>query len=90
MVFGKDVEVQSSGKDRYGRTIGQITADGKDVNHEMVATGMAWHYEKYDRSADLRDAEKAARAARRGLWADKAPVPPWDWRAAGKKKAGSP
>jgi hypothetical protein len=23
----------------------------------------------------------AARAARRGLWRDPAPVPPWDWRA---------
>jgi len=25
-----------------------------------------------------------ARAARRGLWADKAPVAPWEWRASEK------
>jgi len=40
MVFGKDVEVHSSGKDRYGQTIGHIRADGKDVNEEMVAAGI--------------------------------------------------
>jgi len=61
------VGVYSSGKDRYGRMIDHITATGTGVNHEMVAAGMAWHYEKYDHSADLRDAEEAARAADRGL-----------------------
>ena len=29
-----------------------------------------------------------ARAAHRGLWADKAPVPPWEWRASEKGRKG--
>jgi hypothetical protein len=28
------------------------------------------------------------RAAHRGLWADKAPVPPWEWRASEKGRKG--
>ena len=32
--------------------------------------------------------EREARAAQRGLWADKAPVPPWEWRASEKGRKG--
>jgi hypothetical protein len=35
-------------------------------------------------------AERDARAARRGLWADKAPVPPWEWRASEKGRKRQP
>jgi endonuclease YncB( thermonuclease family) len=30
----------------------------------------------------MRDLEKEARVAKRGLWADPKPVPPWEWRRA--------
>ena len=53
MVFGKDVEVEELGTDRYKRTIGLVTVGELDVNHEMVAKGMAWHYVKYDDSKVL-------------------------------------
>lgn len=80
MVFGKDVEVEVSGEDKYDRTIGRVTIDGRDVNEEMVAKGMAWQYAKYDQSRALRDAEQSARAAKLGLWADPHAMPPWEWR----------
>ena len=48
---------------------------------------MAWHYEKYDHNKRMREAEQSARAAKKGLWAQGDAVPPWDWRAAGKKNA---
>jgi phosphatidylserine/phosphatidylglycerophosphate/cardiolipin synthase-like enzyme len=35
-------------------------------------------------------AEALARAAKRGLWADKAPVPPWEWRATEKDRKRKP
>jgi len=35
------------------------------------------HYAR--RELILRDLEQEARAPRRGLWADPAPVPPWEW-----------
>ena len=38
----------------------------------------------------LAAAERAARAAKRGLWADAKPVPPWEWRATAKDRKGQP
>jgi len=44
--------------------------------------GAAWHYTKYNKTVVLDAAERNARAARRGLWADAEPVPQWGWRKA--------
>ena len=30
--------------------------------------------------------EQAARTARKGLWVDAHPVPPWEWRKSGKER----
>ena len=86
MVFGKDVEVEELGTDRYKRTIGLVTVGELDVNHEMVAKGMAWHYVKYDDSRALRDAEQSARTAKLGLWADPHATTPWEWRKLDKNE----
>ncbi len=80
-VFGKDVVVIAKTNDRYGRTVGHVMIDGRDVNLEMLEEGMAWHYKKYDHNARLARAEEDARVAKKGLWQDGAPVPPWEWRA---------
>jgi len=41
---------------------------------------MAWHYKHFDQNRRLAEAEREAREARRGLWRDSQPVPPWEWR----------
>ena len=79
-VFGKDVVVVPKTKDKYGRTIGHVMIDGRDVNLEMLEEGMAWHYKHYDHKARLARAEEESRAAKKGLWADGIAVPPWEWR----------
>ncbi len=81
MIAGKQVGVQVIDTDRYGRTVGVIYLDGRNINLAMVQGGHAWWYRKYakyDRA--LQEAEKEARAASRGLWADPDSVPPWEWR----------
>ena len=82
LVFGKKLSIVERGKDRYGRTIGEVfTPDGQRVEVVMVSQGMAWHYVKYaPLDTDLAGAEVAARKARLGLWSDAAPVPPWEFR----------
>jgi len=81
LVAGKEVVVDVEGRDRYGREIGRVRVGEVDANLEQVKAGMAWHYLRYaPKAADLAAAEKAARTARAGLWADSAPTPPWDWR----------
>jgi len=79
-VFGKTVVVIIKTKDRYGRTVGHVLLDKRDMNLEMLEEGMAWHYAHYDHNKRLAEAEKDARANRIGLWRDPNPVAPWDWR----------
>jgi len=85
MVFGKTVEVTDEGKDRYGRWIGRLTANGVDVNRQMVATGNAWHYADYSRDASLAALQSQAQSQRLGLWAQPNPIAPWDFRKGGAK-----
>lgn len=82
LVFDKQVIVEVSGIDRYGRTLGRVFRDGLDVNAEMVQRGCAWVYRRYATDETLFVLEEAARAAKRGLWSLPArdQVPPWEWR----------
>jgi micrococcal nuclease len=81
LVKGKPVTLVEHGRDKYGRTLANVMVDGVDANARQVATGMAWHYERFDKSPGLARAQSTARAARRGLWGDAAPVAPWEWRS---------
>jgi endonuclease YncB( thermonuclease family) len=68
-------------RDRYGRSVADVECQGRDVGQHQVATGMAWVYDRYAKGyAHLYPLQGTARAERRGLWADPAPVPPWEWR----------
>ena len=86
LVYGKEVEVEWTEKDRYGRILGIIylkrDAGKVDVNLEMVKTGNAWHYSYHDKTQLYIDAEKEARSAKRGLWAAPDPINPYQWRRA--------
>ena len=86
LVFGRTVNLHVTGKDRYKRTLAVVMVAGLNVNREMVIQGLAWRYEKYSKDAALLAAQNEARGARRGLWVDPAPVPPWDWRSRAKAK----
>lgn len=81
LCFDKTATLADKGKDRYGRTLAKVTCDGIDANAEQVRQGMAWVYRKYaPKDSWLYAVEGEAKAARRGLWADAEPVPPWGWR----------
>src|SRR5436190_1872706 len=80
LVGGKEVVVMWTKKDRYGRILGDIHIGDGHINLEMVQDGLAWHYKQYSKSKELADAEIAARRAKKGLWADTMPVPPWEYR----------
>lgn len=85
LVFGKDVAVRVYGKDKYGRTVAAvILPDGTNVNKALVKEGWCWWYRKYAAGdIELARAEADARKAKRGLWNEASPVPPWEFR---KKK----
>ena len=79
LVFGKDVTLQTFGLDKYGRSIADVLLqDGTNVNHTLVKDGWCWWYRKYALGDTvLEGLEKEARKAKKGLWADPAPFPPW-------------
>ena len=72
LVLNKYVDIVSYGNDRYGRTLGVVHADGKNLNLEMVKAGMAEVYRgKPARGFDngpYENAEKEARVAGLGMW----------------------
>ena len=87
MALGHVIDVDVFGTDRYGRTLGLIQVGNQHVNLELVKQGFAWWYKQYAPAAkDLRDAEQAARQAKRGLWVDANAVAPWDFRRAQKHR----
>jgi len=65
--------------DTYGRKLGRLEVAGAALNAELVRRGHAWSSSR-DAADPLRSVQEEARAARRGLWADTAPIPPWVWR----------
>ena len=86
LVFGKDVTLHTYGKDEYGRTLADVfLRDGTNVNHELVKEGWCWWYRKYaPGNTGLESLKQEAREAKKGLWADPHPVPPWEWRKQGR------
>ena len=50
LIRGKDVTVSRSGRDRYGRTLGDVRADGADVGAVLVNEGFALPYEPGSRA----------------------------------------
>lgn len=69
-------------KDGFGRWVADVyDRNGRHINAEMVATGMAWHFRKYSQDPELERLEQIARNARRGLWSIPQPTPPWEYRA---------
>jgi endonuclease YncB( thermonuclease family) len=86
LVHSKMVTVEFEKKDKYGRTVGKVLLNGTDVCLEQIKLGMAWHYKKYESEQPKEDreiyarAEQAAKAQTVGLWKDKSPTPPWEFR----------
>ncbi|HDS3501229.1 TPA: thermonuclease family protein [Enterobacter cloacae] len=81
-VGGKTVLVVGDKRDRYGRLLATLMLDGRDINATQVYSGMAWVYRYQGHATEpayLRY-ERDARTARRGLWSEKEPVEPSNWR----------
>lgn len=71
--------------DRYGRTVAEVFAAGRNINLEMVRRGAAFVYRQYLRDCDgtaYGQAEQQARQSRRGVWrADEGVERPWAFRS---------
>ncbi|MFY4731318.1 thermonuclease family protein [Nitrospira sp. BLG_2] len=80
--FGKEVKLNiTQASDRYGRVVADvILPDGTLLCSELVKAGLAWHYTHFSKSKVLEDLQTEAKENKRGLWGDKDPIPPWEYR----------
>jgi len=89
-VQGREVTLESRGRDRYGRVLAVLWIPGEmqaqDLALWAVRQGLAWHYTAYAHEQPLNErwryalAEAQARFHGVGLWAQSDPQPPWAWR----------
>src|SRR5262245_47624955 len=70
----------------------RVFLNGLDIGSQMLRDGVAWfdhstNYGLKDSDRDLyAQCEQAARAEKRGLWQDAAPVAPWEYRRIQQEK----
>lgn len=79
LVADKTLTCTERDRDRYKRIVAVCTLpDGRNINSEIVAAGMALAYVPY--AGDLYKPQEAdAKADKRGLWAGTFQAP-WEWR----------
>lgn len=89
LVFAMEVTVEPHGKDKYGRIMADVLlADGTNVNHVLVKEGRCWWSRKSaPDNAELERLELEAREAKKGLWEDPEPIPPWEFRKAQRRRS---
>lgn len=81
-ILNRRVKVEGETRDRYGRLLGTVYLGEENINLSLVREGHAWDYRAYSAGPAYTRAERAARAARRGLWAQQNAVAPWNYRKA--------
>jgi endonuclease YncB( thermonuclease family) len=82
-IMGRRVSAEIVDIDQYKRAVAIIRYEGRDINREMVAEGMAWAYRQYLQGAyesEYIGSETRARSHRAGLWRESNPQPPWEFR----------
>ncbi|MEN8200020.1 MAG: thermonuclease family protein [Thermodesulfobacteriota bacterium] len=84
LVNKKRVRLEVKDWDNYGRMVAMVTMeDGKCLNEELLKAGLAWvhiYYCKEPICNNWYGYEKRARKERIGLWREKTPLPPWEWK----------
>ena len=86
LILNKDVTVMIRRIISPDLYIGTVYSGGKDINLAQIKTGMAWHFkhpgyaQKGENQKEYEQAEQKARAERVGLWEDKNPIAPWEFR----------
>jgi len=82
LVYGKQVLAVYNKIDRYGRPVATVYLLKSNINLTMVRRGMAWVYRRYAWNQAYYVQENYARKYKLGLWVQKNPQAPWDYRHA--------
>jgi micrococcal nuclease len=83
LIFNKQVNVEPTAIDKYGRTVAFIKLGEMCLNEELIVAGLAWVYSQYCTDVKCNkwiELEKEARSEKIGLWSDPNSIAPWDYR----------
>lgn len=95
LAHGQPATVKWSKRDRWGRIIGTVWIEPVDcpgcghtldVGRAQLSVGMAWWFRRYaseqpdEERRQYKFEEREAKTRSIGLWQDKDPVAPWEWR----------
>ncbi|WP_254896181.1 thermonuclease family protein [Synechococcus sp. HK05] len=90
---GTAVELRIKASDRYGRSVAELSRNGRNLNQALVASGAAFVYWQYIQGCDRQTysrLEKEARLKRMGIWGVSSGLTrPWDFRSNQKKPGAS-
>ncbi|MCS4533056.1 thermonuclease family protein [Neisseria montereyensis] len=96
LAYGKTVEVWVFDRDRYKREVAQIRLNDRDLNLAQIEQGHAWHYVSIAKRQQSETgyalyaaAEMNARYHKKGLWRQRNPQAPWDFRRREREKQES-
>ena len=79
--LGKEVTVEVIRIGPNGLTLGEVSLpDGENLNRALIKAGLAWKKKNQSTDDGFEKLEEEARTAGVGLWSEKDPVPPWEYR----------
>ena len=84
-VGGKVVNITPLDTDRYGRTVAIVMLGTQNLQEQLILAGYAWVYPQYCKKSFCTawsTLQGISAGNRVGLWAQPAPVRPWEWRKA--------
>jgi micrococcal nuclease len=84
LIEKKELRITWKSKDNFERLLAQVYVGDMHINSEMLKSGMAWHFKRYNKSETLAKLEVEAREAKKGLWKNNSPTAPWDFRKENK------
>jgi hypothetical protein len=81
-ILNKTISVEFHEKDRFNRMVSLIRYQGKNINQELIARGLAYSFNVFGRPhlPWAVEAEKSAREAKLGLWSLSATIRPQLYR----------
>lgn len=84
-IYKKKVTVEIKDYDEKDRMIGRISFQGKDLSLALIEEGLAWYDKENSSDKVLAKAQKKAKKAKKGLWKQSKPTPPWTFRKIAEK-----
>jgi len=86
MALLKDAKIKVLDTDKYGRKVAKVYVGRKCMNKAMLQEGLAWHYKDYSKNTEYRQLMELAQSQKKGIFRQKNPTPPWDWRRVKRNK----